>query len=298
MRGNRRWGASSFIFATLVVVLLSAEPASAETLPAAPGFHLRASNGYSLSVLAGGNPDTGRGAVIVLVGKRSSSVLYATRAVVTETSIEADLGAVGRIDVDFVPSGEARTERPECGKPVTFDGGRYEGVIDFEGEHGYSEAHATSARDEAKLAASLVCAQRTVREGFGGDSPGALLTARSKGQARVEFAAMKNSPFRPARFTASIEERRGRIQISRSIGVAAAPGAFAFDVPAGFATVEPPAPFAGRAEYNRRSGGGSTWAGDLSVDFPGRPDVALTGAATSASLERAVVNPPHPFRAP
>jgi hypothetical protein len=284
-------------FAMLVAGLLSPGPASAESLPAPPGFHLRASNGYSLRVFVGGNADSGQGGVLILARSRNSTVLYATDAVVTETSVEADLGAVGRIDVHFVPSGKAKTERSECGgKPFTFDGGRYEGVIDFEGEHGYSEAHVTAAPGEAKFFLSLVCSQGG-SEGIGGHAPGARLTADGKGRAGVEFSAFKNSPIRPARFSASIEERRGRMEISRGVGVMAAPGAFAFDVPAGVASVEPPAPFSGRAEYSRHAGGRSTWAGDLSVDFPGRPDVPLTGTATRVSLERAVLNPSHPFRA-
>jgi hypothetical protein len=280
------------LFAALVV----AGPASAESLPAPPGFHLRASNGYSLTVLAGGNPENARGSVLVLVQKRNSAVLYTTHAVVTETSIKADLGSVGRINVNFVPSGQRKTERPDCGgKPFTFDSGRYEGVIDFEGEHGYSRAHAASARGEAKLALSLVCAGPATREGSGGNSPGARLTARRKGRAGLEFVAMKNSPSRPARFTATVQEKRGELEILRSVGVTARPRAFNFDVPSGVATVEPPAPFSGRGEFRRRRGGGSTWRGDLTVDFPGRPNVRLTNGSTHASLERAVLNPGHPF---
>jgi hypothetical protein len=246
-------------------------------------------------VLASGNPESGRGDVLVFVHRRNSAVLYATRAVVTETSIEADLGAVGRIDVDFVPSGKATTERPECGgEHFTFDSGRYEGVIDFEGEHGYSRAHAKSARGEAKFALSILCA-RPVDEGHGGNSPGARLTARSRGHAGFEFIAMKNSPSRPARFTATIEEKHGALEISRSVAVTGPPSAFEFDVSSGVATIRPPAPFSGRAEYRCRSSGGSSWRGDLMVDFPGRPNVSLSGDSTHASLERAVLNPGHPF---
>ena len=296
IRRARRSGFA--LFGALLAVLLVAGPVSAESraaLPAPPGFHLRASNGYSLTVLAGGNPESGRGSVLFLVHKRDSAALYAAHAVITESAIEADLGQVGRIDVDFVPSGKARTERSECGgEPFTFDSGRYEGVIDFEGEHGYSRTHAKSARGEAKFALSLLCA-RPVDEGHGGNSPGARLAARSRGHGGFEFIAMKNSPSRPARFTATIQEKHGAMEISRSVGVTARPSAFDFDVPSGVATIDPPSPFAGQAEYRRRSSGGSTWRGDLTVDFPGRPNVRLTGGSTHASLERAVLNPGHPF---
>jgi hypothetical protein len=219
--------------------------------------------------------------------------------VVTETSIEADLGSVGSIDVDFVPSGTARNERGACGgKSVAFDSGRWEGVIVFDGEQGYSDAQVKSARGEGKLALSVLCSEAVGPDGIGGNTPGALLTAHSKGRAKIEFAAMKNSPSRPARFTASIAERRPGMEISRSIGVVGSPGAFAFDVPSGRATVEPPAPFRGIGNFRRSSGEGPTWDGDLTVDFPGHRNVALTGAGTKASLVRAVDNPAHPFRGP
>jgi len=290
----RRAGRSGFaILGALLALLVVTAPASAESLPGPPGFHLRASNGYDLRVLAGGNPETGRGSVVILVQKHNSAVLYGAHALVTETSIEADLGSVGRIDVDFVPSGKPRTERSDCrGKPYTFDSGRYEGVIDFEGEHGYSSTHATSARGDAKLALSLACAGSVTREGSGGNSPGARLTTRRKG---LEFVAMKNSPSRPARFTATIEEKHGAMEISRAVAVTARPSAFDFDVPSGVATVDPPTPFSGRGEYHRPKGGKPSWRGDLSVDFPGRPNVRLTGGAPHVSLERAVLNPGHPF---
>jgi hypothetical protein len=285
------------LLGALLAAFAVAGTASAESLPAPPGFSVRASNGFSLKVIGLRNSKTGESGLIAFVSGRNSSVVYSTQdAVVTDTSIKADLGEVGRIDVDFVPSGKPRTERAECGgKRFTFDSGHYDGVIDFEGEHGYSQAHVKSARGEARLLLSIVCAEPTGSEGRGGHSPGARLTARTKGRTPFEFVAMKNSPSRPTRLAASLEEKRGTVEIARAVGITAPPGAFAFDVPSGTATVDPPAPFAGRAVYHRRRGGSSTWRGDLSVDFPGRPNVGLTGGSARASLERAVLNPGHPF---
>src|SRR5262249_7775126 len=142
----------------------------------------------------------------------------------------------------------------------------------------------------------ILCALVGVRsEGRtgGGHLPGAVLEARNHA-GRVEFIAMKNGPSRPSRFTASIGERHGAMEIIRSVRVVAPRNSFTFDVPAGVASVEPPAPFSGRGEYRRRKGGDPTWRGDLSVDFPGHPDVRLTGGSTHASLEGALLNPGHP----
>ena len=279
----------------IAVVLGSVGSARADEPPIVPpGFSLRAANGYQMSVLGLDDPHGDAGAVIVTLRSRHASVTYSAPAAVSPGSIEADLGSVASVDVDFVPSGRARTERSSCSGPVRVEGGRYEGTIDFEGEDGYSRAHAASARGEAKRFLGLIC-PAAGSEGAGGHSPGARLTARRLGASGFWFRAMTNSPNRPVRFVASVKERRGDLRTERSVTATAAPRAFAFDVSSGEARVRPPRPFAGVATYRRRPGGRARWRGDLSVDFPGRPDVRLTGPATRASLIRAVLNPGHPF---
>jgi len=298
--GDLGWRTRFSGLATLAICLLlavSAPLASATPRLAPSGFRLQASNGYTLTLFAGGNPRTGQGGVSVALDKRAAHVLYLTPATVTATSIEADLGPVGRIDVHFVPSGRTKTERSECGQAASFNAGNYEGTIDFRGEQGYSQVQATSARGEIRVALSLLCARSVGPAGIGGHAPGAQLTARHRGDRSVSFEAIKNGSSRPARFVASISEQRGAVRILREVSAVAAPSAFSFDVPSGFATVAPPAPFAGQATY-RRPGSVVSWRGDLAVDFPGRPGVSLTGPGTHAGLVRAVLNPSHPFRIP
>lgn len=284
------------VAAALLATSASAQAAEAAVVP--PGFRLTAANGYTLSAIGLKDPKTGAGVILLAVRSRHAEALYAAFASIGPTSIEADLGAIGQIDVDFVSSGQSRSERAVCGgRSVLVDAGHYEGAIDFEGEEGYSQVHASSARGEATMALSLGCAGGPESEGIGGHSPGARLTVRHQGARQFEFSAMKNSPSRPARFTASIEERRGDLWISRRVGVTAASDSFDFDVPSGTAHVNPPAPFAGEASYRRPSGKRARWRGDLSVDFPGHAGVRLTGAGSRASLVRAVLNPSHPFLA-
>jgi hypothetical protein len=267
-----------------------------EPLPVPPGFRLPATNGYALSVFAGQNPKTGRGFVLLRLHSPHAQVVYGASASVTQTSIEADLGSIGKIDVNFVPSGQARTEHSPCAdESLSVDSGSYVGRIDFEGEEDYSKAHAISVPGSSDLLLRLVCVE-SGSEGSGGHSPGARLTVNRSGTPRLEFGAMKNSPTRPARFAASIGERRGPLQISRDVEVTAAPGTFDFDVPEGFAHVRPPAPFSGEATYLHWPGKRTSWRGNLEVDFPGRSSVSLTGAGFRAGMHRAVVNPGHPFR--
>lgn len=130
---------------------------AAEPLPTPAGFELLASNGYTLSVMAADDPRTDRAFAFFFMRSRHAQVFYFAKASVGPTSIEADLGSLGRIDVDFVASGQSRTERSTCSDPVQVDSGRYEGAIDFEGEEGFSEVHASSARGDATLALNLIC---------------------------------------------------------------------------------------------------------------------------------------------
>jgi hypothetical protein len=301
--GNRFWTRLPLRIAAIGSALLllgfaAGSAHAAEPLLTPPGFTLHASNGYTFSVMAG-QDRTGRGFAFVTARSPHSEAFYFAPASVSATGIEADLGAVGRIDVDFAPTGRPRAERSICGgKPVSVDSGRYEGSIDFEGEEGYSEVHASAARGEAMMALSLVCPSGPLSEGTGGHSPGARLTVKHGGSRRFEFSAMKNSPTRPARLTASVSEKRGGLFISRGVEITAGPDAFDFDVPAGTARVSPPEPFTGQASYVRPRGRRSSWLGDLRVDFPGRSNVRLTGPGTRANLMRAVLNPGHPFRIP
>jgi hypothetical protein len=285
--------------ATYLAVGVAVPAASLASPLVPPGFKLKASHGYSLTVSSFHKPDTDRGEVLVVAATRRAAVLYFARGTVTDTSIEADLGAVGKIDVDFVSSGQTRKEHSACDrKSVTIDSGRYVGVIDFSGEQGFSEAHATEARGDAKFVLSLVCPGGPDSEGIGGHSPGALLSVHRRGGSSFEFEARKNSPSRVARFNASIHERRGPLLIDRGVVAEAKPAAFDYDVPAGTAAVSPPAPFEGEATFRRGQGRSTSWHGDLSVDFPGRADVRLVAPGTRASLVRAVQNPSHPFRLP
>jgi hypothetical protein len=291
LQGYWRW---LVVLAFSLLVLASPSLAHADPLPAPGGFRLSAANGYSLSVLSGQSPKTGAGIVLLRVRSPSAQVVYGSPATVTATSIEADLGSVGRIDVDFAPSGELRTEKSPCGeKPVPFDSGSYVGSIDFQGEEGYTEVHTTSAPGDMRMLLGFTCIESGNSEGFGGHSPEAQLIAQGP---RFQFLAMKNSQTRPARFAASTQERRGSLTISRTAEASARPGAFDFDVPEGFAQVSPPTPFSGEATYHRAPPKRPSWKGDLAVDFPGRSNVDLTGAGTRAGLRRAVLNPSHPFR--
>jgi hypothetical protein len=279
---------------------LGAQPAAAQ-LPAPGGFRLPASNGYSLRALSyDGDPNGQPDSVLLLFTRKGSAALYFTRrgAEVTEESISADLGGLGSIDLRFVPTGKSREEAPSCEpkQNVAVDSGVYEGKVDFKGEEGFTEVHATRAPGDVHFVLNLICGM-SIDEGSGGHAPGAQLRVHRRWQrGNVSFEAWKNSPTRPAHFEASIEERRGAIGVLRGISSTAGSGSFQFDVPAQSALVRPPFPFHGSARFVRRGRGPGTLQGGLKVDFPGHSNVPLAG--TRGGLLRYVKNPSHPFLLP
>lgn len=274
-------------------------PVAAAAAYAPGGFRLEASNGYWIHAIAfDGDPRGRHDGIVLFVGRKGSGATYFVRrgVEVTETTISADLGGLGSIDLHYVPSGEPRVERSACNQqPIEVDAGFYEGRIDFEGEEGYTEAHRTRAPGEIRVLASLICSGRGGDEGIGGHAPGAQLRLHRRwDRGRLELEATKNSPTRPSRFRALIGENRGGLGIEREVEVAAGPSAFDFDVPARTATLQPPAPFKGSARFLRGSKQTGRLRGNLLVDFPGRSNVSLSG--THGSIQRWVENPSHPFR--
>jgi len=263
------------------------------------GFRLEASNGYRLSALSyDGDPKGDSDALLLFLGGKDSSVLYAARkgVEVTETTVSADLGSIGAVDVHFVPSGPPK-EEVICGSdPIGFQPGFYEGRVDIEGEEGFTEVHATRAPGDLRFALRLVFCSGDFSEGVYGGSPGARLSvSRAWSKSSLHFVARKNSPTRPARFSASIDERDGDLAISRGVESTAGPGAFEFDVPEQRAVLDPPPPFEGTARFRGSAGRGpGRLRGSLSVDFPGHSNVSLVGSR--GGLGRYVQNPGQVFR--
>jgi hypothetical protein len=245
-------------------------------LPAPGGFRLQASNGYSVVVLGVPVREGHPAAIVVIVNSKHRGVTYSAPATVTETSIQANLGELGEISVTFHPSGQPATARPECGGPVSFDAGYYEGRIDFHGEEGYTEVDATSAPGNIDFWLNLLCPG--AGGGHGAFLPGAELHVRNP-QLGPEFTVVKNRPDARARVEVGVSEYRGGISIERFATLLMPAGAFRYDPRLRTATLNPSAPFAGTGRFDRSKKANRRWSGDLTVDMPGREDVALTGAS-------------------
>jgi hypothetical protein len=296
------------VFMVAILGVLASTPATGHTSPrsrqptnpprtlAAPsGFTVKASNGYSMFVF--GSPARGGKPAaigIFVIGKRSGAI-YSAPATVTETSIQADLGALGEIAVTFHPSGQARTVRSKCGgKPVSFDSGAYKGTIDFHGEEGFTDIEATRASGSLSFLLDLLCPGISGATG-GPFLPGAELDVEANGprpgphlnRLGPHLKVVKNRPSARAHFEAGVSEETDGVSIERFTGLIASAHTFEYDRLVQTAAVRPPAPFSGTAHFRRNPKPANRWTGDLTVDLPGKEGVKLTGSDLGVGLAHA-----------
>lgn len=290
-----RW--SKFAAIAVVVMAISAcvapvASAEGEEETGASGtFRLQGTHGFSLLVVAFSRPHFKHGEVVVFAYKRRELVIYLASAKVTPTTIDADLGQLGKLGVEFQPSGPPERVHASCKRvpSVTFDPGVWVGTIEIEGEEGFTEVH----RDRVKAIASPFleagCGGKAIGEAVGSDVPGARLVARSASKrSGVFLQANKNHRGARVYLEASIEERRAGLTVSREVGGYFAPSAFEFAPLLQSAVLDPPAPFAGHASFRRNAKPSNRLTGNLTVDFPGRADVPLTGGTFKAALVHAL----------
>lgn len=247
-------------------------------------FWLKASNGYGLVALANFSPPSGEGSLLLFLRKEHSQVLYGVPARVTPQGMDANLGRLGRISVDRVLTGRKKTVRRGCKGRVRrrVEEQRYEGTIEFHGEEGFADVSAT----RVPLEYFRLCFSGE-GDGPGGDPSGARLNAekRRRNGLEIRFEAVQQRLGASTELQAIVDERRGRIGIQRMIWGRAGAAALSYDNLLQTATVKPPAPYSGEATFRRDDPVGNQWTGNLSVDFPGRSNVRLTGRSFRASLE-------------
>ncbi|MBS1863185.1 MAG: hypothetical protein JSS68_15915 [Actinobacteria bacterium] len=262
------------------------------------GFAVPATNGWTAEAFGSMNPKTEKGVIGFDFTRRGASVLYVTaRVSFTETTVTADFGALGEIEVHSVPTGGTTTEESTCGgAPVAFPSGRWEGTIRFHGEEGFTAVDAVGGDARIGFLLDILCAEE-VDEGIGGRSPGALLSVqRHHGTERLELTARKNKREGPSRVSVDLSEKRGGIFIDRSVKAEGGSSTFDFEIPPGRAKITPPKPFSGSLDFTRTVGSKPSVTGNLMVNFPGRANVPVLGPGKlRASLVRAVLNPSHPF---
>jgi hypothetical protein len=253
------------------------------------GFRAQASNGYEFFALTGtpaaGEEVEGRIAIYLRRG-RTAFVSYTAPATLSPTTIDADLGKLGRISVTRVPTGRTKTVRQGCEQKKTkrVAAERYEGIIEFHGEEGFTDVSATSAPVEH----ATVC----VSGEEGGRPPGKRLPGarldverRNDARPRLEFDAVQRRPGAKTLLSIEVEEERGEIDIYRATASWASPDALRFDPQLRTATLRPPAPYAGFGRFRGDAPRAKQWTGNLTVDLPGRANVPLAGPGLWATLD-------------
>jgi hypothetical protein len=233
----------------------------------------------------------------------SSTTEYSTKGRVSSRRIEADFGALGRIDVrlDLIRFGSDPFRKGRCkGRGPLYGEGTYRGTIEFSHEGGVPEVSTKRGRVHFERLFKQVCKRRRPRF-----KPGpypklkrkieeGTLTVRGKGEGRTVRLSATIFAFRrhPAQsggtLRVTVYERREGVRIARWRG-------YFFDDSFVMSKrgrkpetvkVKLPEPYAGRALYSRNPGSPPSWTGDLSIDLPGADGIALTGPGFSADLCR------------
>lgn len=261
----------------------------------AAAFRLDGSNGYAVRIYAYSDP-LGEGERISVSAVRKGSAAYYSAPVrMTATTISADLGSLGKVDLGLNPSGREKTIRLRCSRGATFtyEPGVYEGVLEFKGEEGYTTVSVTRLPLRPLIEPSTFCGGGSGSgEVSGPGVPGARLRGISYADGRaLSFQVNKNRPRGVVVFEASLRERHGGIRIHREAKGATKSGAFRFRPDLATAVLSPPAPFSGSASLSRSPDSvNPIWTGGLALDFPGRSNLPLAGSAVHVSLVHARFN--------
>lgn len=227
--------------------------------------------------------------------------------------IRARLGSLGHIFLRFRPDGRIRKhhlERGCKGRPSITEYGKFVGHVSFEGEGGYLHASFAKGGGEVTHSFRLVCKKgrafdlrpKSLREyvtpGFVSFfSPGqgtvSLLNAAARNHGRgIGLRAAHQEGSGPgAEVWLGTLESRGGMAIGRRAHVQGFPGTLQTSLPGvhpATATLAPPWPFFGEANYLEKSSTSHSWTGALGVNLPGLT-LPLTGPTFRTSL--CVVSP-------
>jgi hypothetical protein len=265
----------------------AAPPAEEEFLPL--GFILKGTHGYVISGSAYVDPFSGSEGIGITVSRGKESASYTAPATVTPDSIRGNLGSLGRVDLVLHLSGQKKTIDAGClSRSETFEAGTFEGILEFNGEGGFTRANRVAGRPNLALNVSHFCRQRGYGESRGPDQPGARLAGVSYAHGRAfRFQFNKNRPGGKTVFSATLRERHDGVQIFREVEGVAPAGAFRYDEHLRTATLSPPSPFAGSATLTRNKNSVSPrFTGNLMLAFPGR-SVRMAGPDIHVSLVHA-----------
>lgn len=233
---------------------------------------------------------------IKFAGDRSAflTTMYVVRsqASLARGVIRARFGSLGRFSLRFRPNG--RVERQDSvqsgceGSPAFTEYGRFVGRGVFRGERGYLRLSLSGGEGAIVHSFRLSCEKGEADERLPGSllgfvTPGsffaaegdiALLYASSRRHGRFVGVAAGHREEEPpgAEVRVGSFEQRGKMAIGHYGFIAGGRGTLLTSLPGvhpATATLDPPAPFFGQADYREEAVASRRWTGDLGVEFPG-----------------------------
>ena len=246
-------------------------------------FKLKASRGYTILGFASSERIDGRGDIGLIVYRKGAAVFYAAPATVTPTRLEADLGALGRFSAEIVPTGKKKRLRSRCDDGArTVEPDVYRGIFEFHGEQGYTEAVATDVPEYPQFFLDFGCLSVSRGEVWGRGLPGARLRAFSRRHdRRVSLQLNKNRPGKATIFEATLAEVRNGIEIERTVSGSSAGHRVRVRLAAEDGNGRTCGSLLRCRRLPPRCRSGQPLDRNLSIDFPGKPNVPLAGSAFS-----------------
>ncbi len=257
---------------------------------------------HGFKILVSGTPSSVR--LIVFRGHAATQYLD-TAGRATSSTISANFGRRGRVDVRFEP-GDRYATRPlpgQLGKCRSLGRhterfGIFSGRIEFRGEHDFTKVKLRRAHGRAGPRRPLRCSAAVRSES---KSPGegsashveALWSLGSFNAGAQAFSGidlggsllplgLSKLRHRGVAFSAELREEEGSLLIRRVAVAKGDAGTLIIDKDQQVAKIQPPAPFNGSAVVSNCSR--PEWDGNLSVNFPGK-----TVTLTSARLRHSAV---------
>jgi hypothetical protein len=288
----------------ILAFLLAASPAaSAAEAPIRDAEFKLSAGGFQIGLKAEAE---GEKATLSLF-RHGQVAIYQVPAEVTENTVKAKFGKFGELDYTFTP---AVGKNPECKGADGTTEGTFTGNFDFTGENHYVSFEADHAHGTFEIFPTEGCEEpsksfkppigtpgatkpgsngsKDAKPDAGNSEDQATLGVASRGKRFVSYLLVsplvtKDGGTRIFFYAFRAEKLKGML-VERGAEVAAGLGAFRWDLDAGTAHVEPPAPFTGSADFERRPHGNPIWRGSLGVPVLGGKRMRLTGPGFRASL--------------
>lgn len=239
-------------------------------------FRLGRDNGYVVDFAASAQGRRG-GAVLIASGRRGGAYYLKPRAAeVTPRRVRADFGPIGRVSVRFEERDRDVTTAPKgCEGRMSQRYGLFRGGFRFRGEREFARVRGRRARGEVTMGGPFTC-----------DAVPAPVRRRAASYYLTTCGPPSAPVYTAQGFGRSVDHaveavsRRAGLIIVRNAGAVGDRDSLAVSGDGATATLEPPRPFSGSAEY-----ADGRLTGDLTVPLPGleRP-VRLT--PSRADLDR------------